>query len=129
MAAGRLQTALMDHVPQLGPDSGRHAASRGMEGCHRFLSDPVNAPEIACALRIRDVENSLYDLFGKGKLHGTIHTCIGQEFSGAILGKYLREGDFVTSNHRCHGHFIGATGDWRGLIDELVGTKMESVPE
>jgi 2-oxoisovalerate dehydrogenase E1 component len=123
MAAGRLQTVLMDHVPSLALASGRHAASLGIEGCHRFLSDPVNTPEIACALRIRAVETSLYDLFGKGKLHGTIHTCIGQEFSGAILGKYLREGDFVTSNHRCHGHFIGATKDWHGLIDELVGNR------
>jgi 2-oxoisovalerate dehydrogenase E1 component len=35
----------------------------------------------------------------------------------------LREGDFVTSNHRCHGHFIGATQNWRGLIDELVGNR------
>ncbi len=74
-------------------------------------------------MRIRAVENALYDLFGKGKLHGTIHTCIGQEFSGAVLGKYVREHDFVTSNHRCHGHFIGATNNWRGLIDELVGNE------
>jgi len=41
----------------------------------------------------------------------------------AVLGKHLRENDFVTSNHRCHGHFIAATDDWRGLIDELVGNQ------
>ncbi|HEY0758384.1 MAG TPA: thiamine pyrophosphate-dependent enzyme [Acidisarcina sp.] len=104
-------------------DSGRELAERGLSGVHRFLSSPQNRAEVACALRIRSVENALYDLFGKGKLHGTIHTCIGQEFSGAMLAKYLRPGDFVTSNHRCHGHFIGATGDWRALIDELVGNR------
>ncbi len=102
-------------------DAGRDIAARSLDATHRFLADPANAPEIACALRIRAVENALYDLFGRGKLHGTIHTCIGQEFSGALLGKYLTGNDFVTSNHRCHGHFIAATGDWRGLIDEIVG--------
>ena len=98
-------------------------AEEGSEATHLFLVSNSNRPEIETALRIRAVENSLYELFGQGKLHGTIHTCIGQEFSGAMLGKYLRRNDFVTSNHRCHGHFIGATRDWRGLIDELVGNE------
>lgn len=103
--------------------SGRDAAERGREALHRYLSEAMNRPVIECALRIRAVESSLYDLFGKGRLHGTIHTCTGQEFSGAMLGKHLRPGDFITSNHRCHGHFIAATGNWRGLIDELVGNR------
>lgn len=98
-------------------------AEEGLEATHLFLASNINRPEVEAALRIRAVENALYDLFGQGKLHGTIHTCIGQEFSGAMLGKYLRRNDFVTSNHRCHGHFIGATRDWRGLIDELVGNE------
>ena len=38
-----------------------------------------------------------------------------------MLGSRLAGFDFVTSNHRCHGHFIGATGNWRGLIDEIIG--------
>lgn len=102
---------------------GREVADRGLAATHCFLGAVENRAEVDCALRIRAVENALYDLFGMGKLHGTIHTCIGQEFSGAMLSKHLRANDFVTSNHRCHGHFIGATGDWRGLIDELVGNK------
>ncbi len=73
------------------------------------------------AVRIRAVESELLALFGRGRLHGTIHTCIGQEFVGAAIGAQLRPGDFVTSNHRCHGHFIAATGDWRGLVDEIIG--------
>jgi 2-oxoisovalerate dehydrogenase E1 component len=104
-------------------NAGRGAAERGLPALHRFLAAPENAPVVESALRIRAVETALYDLFGKGKLHGTIHTCLGQEFSGAVLGKHLRADDFVTSNHRCHGHFIGATGNWRGLIDELVGNQ------
>ncbi|MGD0107609.1 MAG: thiamine pyrophosphate-dependent enzyme [Rhodopila sp.] len=102
---------------------GRQAAERGLDAAQRFIADQANAAEVECALRIRAVENALYDLFGKGKLHGTIHTCIGQEFSGALLSKVLAKDDFVTSNHRCHGHFIAATGNWRGLIDEIVGNE------
>ena len=101
----------------------RAEAQRGVDEARRFVADGRNRAEVECALRIRAVENALYELFGKGKLHGTIHTCVGQEFSGAMLGKHLRATDYVTSNHRCHGHFIGATGNWRGLIDELVGNR------
>ena len=60
-------------------------------------------------------------LSAKEQLHGTIHTCIGQEFSGVAICRKLERDDFVTSNHRCHGHFIATTGQWRGLVDELVG--------
>ncbi len=102
-------------------DKARERASRGLPAMHRFIADPKNRSEIERALCIRAVESALYEAFGQGKLHGTIHTCIGQEFSGAILGRYLESHDFVTSNHRCHGHFIGATDDWRGLVDEIVG--------
>jgi 2-oxoisovalerate dehydrogenase E1 component len=86
-----------------------------------FLGQPENRDDVFAALRIRAVESALYDAFGKGQLHGTIHTCIGQEFSGVAICRKLERDDFVTSNHRCHGHFIATTGQWRGLVDELVG--------
>jgi 2-oxoisovalerate dehydrogenase E1 component len=85
------------------------------------LRRPESRDAVLTALRIRAVESALYDAFGKGQLHGTIHTCIGQEFSGVAICRKLQRDDFVTSNHRCHGHFIATTGQWRGLIDELVG--------
>ncbi|HYP58174.1 MAG TPA: thiamine pyrophosphate-dependent enzyme [Beijerinckia sp.] len=100
---------------------GQRLAEQYVSATRQYLADEKNFAEILCALRIRAVENSLYELFGKGKLHGTIHTCVGQEFSGVLVGKYLREGDFITSNHRCHGHFIAATREWKGLVDEIIG--------
>lgn len=114
-----MELTQQDLLPPL--EMGRATAELGLQGAHAYLGASGNRAVVETALRIRAVENALYDLFGMGKLHGTIHTCIGQEFSGAMLGKYLRPNDFVTSNHRCHGHFIGATRDWCGLIDELVG--------
>ena len=86
-----------------------------------FAANPRNRKILERALCIRAVESVLLDFFGRGKLHGTIHTCVGQELIGVIVGAKLKDSDFVTSNHRSHGHFIGATGNWRGLIDEIAG--------
>ncbi len=123
MPADYIEAGRSADRPRFALESGRHAAEQGLPAAHQFLGDPANESVVAVALRTRAVESALYDLFGKGKLHGTIHTCLGQEFSGAMLARHLAPSDFVTSNHRCHGHFIGATGDWRGLIDELVGNR------
>lgn len=72
-------------------------------------------------LLIRLVEEKFLALFSQGKMNGTVHTCVGQEFSAIAVAGQLCELDWVTSNHRCHGHFISKTKNWRGLIDELVG--------
>lgn len=73
------------------------------------------------ALIARFVEERLLSLFSEGKLFGTVHTCIGQEFSGAAVARALRPGDTIFSNHRCHGHFLSHIGDIQGLIAELMG--------
>jgi 2-oxoisovalerate dehydrogenase E1 component len=61
------------------------------------------------------------ELFSLGKLNGTVHTCVGQEFSAIAFAGQLKKKDFVFSNHRCHGHYIAFTGDTRGLLAELLG--------
>ena len=73
------------------------------------------------ALRIRKVEEKFLELFSQGKLNGTVHTCVGQEFSALAFAGQLSKKDFVFSNHRCHGHYIAFTGDVRGLLAELLG--------
>lgn len=75
------------------------------------------------ALLIRRVEETFLDLFGQGKLNGTVHTCIGQEFSAVAFAGQLQPGDSIFSNHRCHGHFISFTKDYRGLIAEIMGKR------
>ena len=79
--------------------------------------------EILEAILIREVESSFLKLFNEGKMNGTVHTCVGQEFSAVAVNSALEHQDWITSNHRCHGHFISKTKDWRGLIDELRGFK------
>jgi 2-oxoisovalerate dehydrogenase E1 component len=71
--------------------------------------------------RIRCVEKQLLQLFKQGKVHGTIHTSIGQELSAVLVAQRLASDDVVFSNHRCHGHYIAKTGDVRGLIAEIMG--------
>lgn len=87
------------------------------------LSDNIstNVSAIRRALTIHFTEKRLLDLFSEGKLFGTVHTCIGQEFVGVAVAEHLREGDYVFSNHRCHGHFIARCDDVEGLVAEVMG--------
>lgn len=45
------------------------------------------------AILIRSVESRLLELFSEGKLFGTVHTCIGEELTGATLSQFLTEND------------------------------------
>jgi 2-oxoisovalerate dehydrogenase E1 component len=74
-------------------------------------------------IRIRLVEQTFLDLFSKGLMNGTVHTCIGQELSALAFAGQLKKTDFIFSNHRCHGHYMAYTNDWKGLIMELMGKK------
>ena len=77
--------------------------------------------ELTEAYLIRQVELKFIQLFTEAKISGTVHTCVGQELTGVVLSKFLNGEDWVTSNHRCHGHYIARTKDWKGLVDELIG--------
>lgn len=77
--------------------------------------------ELTMAITIRRTEEKLLSLFSEGRLFGTVHTCIGQEWCGIAVAQNLRPDDFVVSNHRCHGHYIARTDDVEGLIAEVMG--------
>lgn len=77
--------------------------------------------EVALAARIRRTEQKLLSLFSEGKLFGTVHTCIGQEFIAVAVGRALRADDVVFSNHRGHGHFLATGGTMVELIAEVMG--------
>jgi 2-oxoisovalerate dehydrogenase E1 component len=79
--------------------------------------------EISKAILIRSVEEKLLDLFRNGLIGGTVHTCIGQEFTGIAVSKFLEKYDYVISNHRGHGHYISRTNDIEGLMFEIMGKK------
>lgn len=71
---------------------------------------------------IRSTEKLLLDLFSSGELSGTTHTCLGQELCQMSVVRVLdHPKDVVFSNHRNHGHFLTYSGDFVGLIAELMG--------
>ena len=71
---------------------------------------------------IRRFEELLLELFSAGKLHGTTHTCIGQEANAVGVLSHLEHGhDAVVTNHRCHGHYLALTDDVTGLLHEVMG--------
>jgi TPP-dependent pyruvate/acetoin dehydrogenase alpha subunit len=73
-------------------------------------------------LQIRRVEESLLQLFSRGLLFGTVHTCIGQEVCGVgVTQALIPTKDVVWSNHRGHGHYLAFTGDLQGLLSEILG--------
>ncbi len=70
---------------------------------------------------IRAVETSLLDLFGKGKLRGTVHTGIGQEaIAAGVVAALDLDRDVICSNHRGHGHYLAYCGDARGLLAQIM---------
>jgi acetoin:2,6-dichlorophenolindophenol oxidoreductase subunit alpha len=72
--------------------------------------------------RIRRAEETVLDLFSRGKLMGTAHTYIGQESCAVGLINALdREKDIIFSNHRGHGHYLTYCGDLVGLFGEIMG--------
>jgi len=73
------------------------------------------------ALLVRLCEEKLLELFTAGRLNGTIHTCIGQEWCGVATLAHASDDDYVLSNHRGHGHYLARTDDVEGLIAEVMG--------
>ncbi|SMF95622.1 2-oxoisovalerate dehydrogenase E1 component [Methylomagnum ishizawai] len=73
---------------------------------------------------IRGTERLILDLFGRGLLSGTTHTCIGQELCQMSVVRALNHPqDAVLSNHRNHGHFLSYSGDALGLVAEIMGRR------
>jgi 2-oxoisovalerate dehydrogenase E1 component len=71
---------------------------------------------------IRSTEQLLLELFTKGLLSGTTHTCLGQELCQMAVVRALDDPeDVVLSNHRNHGHFLTYSGDFHGLVSEIMG--------
>lgn len=73
------------------------------------------------AIFIRCLENFFLEQFSKGKLNGTVHTCVGQELTPVVIAQHLKEHDKVFSNHRGHGHYIASNNSSDDLIRELFG--------
>jgi len=71
-------------------------------------------------LMIRHFERAVLDLFDRGRVAGTTHTCLGQEYIPVALTPLVAPA-FVLSNHRGHGHYLAQFEDPHGLLAEITG--------
>ncbi len=70
-------------------------------------------------LRIREVQLRIESLYHLDRMKTPVHLCIGQEAVAAGVCACLEAGDYVSSNHRGHGHYLAKGGDLKRLIAEL----------
>ncbi|MCG3195875.1 MAG: dehydrogenase [Candidatus Omnitrophica bacterium] len=55
------------------------------------------------------------------KYRGATHLCVGQEAAEAPIAVVLRPDDYITSNHRGHGHSISKGTDTKAMMAEMFG--------
>jgi len=74
-------------------------------------------------LLIRRMEERLRADAAAGKLPGAVHLYIGQEAIATGVCAQLGEGDWITSTHRGHGHFLAKGGDPKAMMAEIWGKR------
>lgn len=74
-------------------------------------------------LEIRRFEDTVFDLFGKNLIPGTIHLYAGEEAVAAGVCANLRQDDYLTSTHRGHGHCIAKGAQLDRVMAEIFGKK------
>ena len=71
--------------------------------------------------RARLFEQSVNEMFMKGKIHGTTHLSIGQEGAAVGVISALLPDDCIMSHHRGHSHCIAKNADLKKMMSELLG--------
>jgi len=70
-------------------------------------------------LRIRLVQLRIEHLYHLDEMKTPVHLCIGQEAVAAGVCACLECADYISSNHRGHGHYLAKGGNLKSLIAEL----------
>jgi pyruvate dehydrogenase E1 component alpha subunit len=72
-------------------------------------------------MRIRGVQLAIESLYPENEMQTPVHLCIGQEAVAVGVCANLKKKDYISSNHRGHGHYLAKGGNLRSLIAELYG--------
>lgn len=83
------------------------------------LADPVQ--QLDRMLEIRHFEDRIKELFGQGLIHGTTHTCQGQEAVSIGLALAARTTDHVCCTYRGHGHALALGMTPHSVLGEITG--------
>lgn len=72
-------------------------------------------------VRLRAFEERVKEVYMAALMPGLAHVYIGQEAVAVGVCEVLKDGDFVTSTHRGHGHFLAKGGDPKLMMAEIMG--------
>jgi TPP-dependent pyruvate/acetoin dehydrogenase alpha subunit len=72
-------------------------------------------------LKIRTFEETIAKTFRAGDLEGFLHPCVGEEATATGVCLNLNIDDYITTNHRGHGHMIAKGADVNKMAAELYG--------
>ena len=72
-------------------------------------------------LEIRALDEKINDFLKQGLMSGFSHQAIGEEATAVGTCSALRPDDYITSNHRGHGHCLAKGGELRYMVAELFG--------
>lgn len=72
---------------------------------------------------IRHFEESLVPLYAAKQFRGHYHLYIGQEATGVPAIACLKEGDYLFTTHRNHGHLLARGAEPRRLLAEILGRR------
>ncbi len=83
------------------------------------LADPIE--QLDRMYEIRIFEDRIKELFGQGLIHGTTHTCQGQEAVSIALALEARPSDHVCCTYRGHGHALALGMTPSSVMGEITG--------
>lgn len=69
--------------------------------------------------RIRMVQDHIESHYLQDEMKTPVHLCIGQEAVAVGACSALQKTDYISSNHRSHGHYLAKGGNLNNLIAEL----------
>ncbi|MCC6629549.1 MAG: thiamine pyrophosphate-dependent dehydrogenase E1 component subunit alpha [Chloroflexi bacterium] len=72
-------------------------------------------------LAIRGFDTRIHDLFNDGLIRGSTHPYVGMEAVAVGACAALKDGDYIASTHRGHGHCIAKDCDLSLMMAELLG--------
>ena len=89
------------------------------------MSEELSAERLLGMLRqmqlIRAFEWKADELYAQGKVHGTMHLCIGEEATAVGAIAALEPTDYIFSTHRGHGHCLAKGADVKLMMAEFRG--------
>jgi TPP-dependent pyruvate/acetoin dehydrogenase alpha subunit len=70
---------------------------------------------------IRKFEETVRELYYKGRVRGSFHPCVGQEAVAVGANWAVRRDDYMTCTYRGHGHALAKGVSARAAIAEMLG--------